>query len=181
MELSETLFFLDSKRDISFLKFLDDFDSDKRWLYSILAIDNLLISFDYQLDRKTALIEKMKSNFAKEFGINKYLRKKINDKYSSFENQIKIVLGRETSHDDTFLKNRIESEDEEITKIAKKIICACSNNSEQIDILVESYIHMMFNRIFKSRQRTYEMLIYDFVFKLYKTQQYLKNVNNTIK
>ena len=32
-----------------------------------------------------------------------------------------------------------------------------------------SYIHMMLNRIFKARQRTYEMLLYDLLYRFYKT------------
>ena len=36
--------------------------------------------------------------------------------------------------------------------------------------LMGSYIHMLINRLFKSKQRLHEMVIYDFLFRYYKSE-----------
>jgi thiopeptide-type bacteriocin biosynthesis protein len=43
----------------------------------------------------------------------------------------------------------------------------------QLQDVLGSYIHMTMNRLFKSKQRMYEMLVYDFSYKNYKTMAYV--------
>ena len=40
---------------------------------------------------------------------------------------------------------------------------------------LSSHIHMMINRQFTSRQRQYELVIYDHLFRFYKTQMFQKS------
>jgi hypothetical protein len=42
---------------------------------------------------------------------------------------------------------------------------------EEVDLndLITSYIHMMMNRSFRSRQRIHELVLYDFLYRYYKS------------
>ena len=39
-----------------------------------------------------------------------------------------------------------------------------------LDDLLASYMHMSLNRIFKAKQRTHEMVIYDLLYRYYKSE-----------
>ena len=58
-----------------------------------------------QLEQKTKLLEEMKINFGKEFGMNKHLRKQLNEKYAKFEPQIKQLFIATDDENLTFLQN----------------------------------------------------------------------------
>lgn len=38
------------------------------------------------------------------------------------------------------------------------------------DSLLSSYIHMMLNRLFRSKNRIHELVIYDFMYQYYKSE-----------
>lgn len=46
--------------------------------------------------------------------------------------------------------------------------------------LMGSYVHMLMNRLFKSKQRMHEMVIYDFLYRYYKSELAKKkySINN---
>ncbi|MCC8199436.1 MAG: hypothetical protein LIP06_12945 [Tannerellaceae bacterium] len=48
-----------------------------------------------------------------------------------------------------------------------------------IEYLISSYIHMMMNRIFRSRNRVHELIIYDFMDRYYKSKVARSKYNST--
>ena len=171
MELSEQLFCLDSQMTLDFLSQIDSFQSNYRWLFGIAAIDALLESFGYDLEQKTKLLEGMKTSFGKEFGMNKHLRKQMNEKYDTFETQIKTLFQEDIEDENlAFVRASALQNQEELKVIALKIKGLLSEN--QLQDILGSYIHMTMNRLFKSKQRMYEMMVYDFLYKNYKTKAY---------
>ncbi len=171
MELSEQLFCLDSRMTLDFLSQIDSFQSNYRWLFGIAAIDALLVAFEYDLAQKTKLLEGMKTSFGKEFGMNKHLRKQMNEKYDTFEIQINTLFQKEIEDENlAFVRASALQHQEELKTIALKIKGLLSEN--QLQDVLGSYIHMTMNRLFKSKQRMYEMVVYDFLYKNYKTMAY---------
>ncbi len=169
IELSEQLFSLDSTKILNFLSQLDSFQSDYRWLFGLLAIDGLLDVFEYDLQQKVKLLEDMKTNFGKEFGMNKHLRKQMNEKYDKFEAQIKILFQEDIEDENlAFVKASALQNQQELRLIAQEIKSLLLSYSLQS--VLASYIHMTMNRLFKSKQRLYEMIVYDFAYKNYKTK-----------
>ncbi len=173
MELSETLFCIDSNATLDLLSNLEHFQSDYRWLYAMISIDALFNAFDYSLSQKTRLMEHLKTAFAKEHGMNKHLRKQLNEKYATFDTSIKTLFLAEAEDDNlAFLQRHAALKQADFTPIALKIKQLCNEN--QLNDLLGSYIHMMLNRLFKSKQRTYEMVVYDFVYKNYQRMGFVK-------
>ncbi len=173
MELSETLFCIDSNATLDLLSNLEHFQSDYRWLYAMISIDALLNAFDYSLSQKTRLMEHLKTSFGKEHGMNKHLRKQLNEKYATFEAQIKMLFLAEAEDENlAFLQLHAALKQEGFTPIALKIKQLCNEN--QLNDLLGSCIHMMLNRLFKSKQRTYEMVVYDFAYKNYQRMGFVK-------
>ena len=52
--------------------------------------------------------------------------------------------------------------------LAKYKIDSCGLS---IDSLLASYIHMMMNRLFKSKNRLHELVLYEFLYRYYKGEQ----------
>jgi lantibiotic biosynthesis protein len=171
MALSEELFCVDSNATLDFLSQIDSFQSNYRWLYGVVAIDAMLNAFGYNLDQKTKLLEIMKTSFGKEFGMNKHLRKQLNEKYDTYEQQIQILFQNDIEDENlAFVKQCAYQCQLNLEPIAAQIKALLPEN--QMANVLSSYIHMTMNRLCKSKQRMYEMVVYDFAFKNYQTRKY---------
>jgi lantibiotic biosynthesis protein len=168
MLLSEQLFCADSISTLLFLKELDNFTSAYRWLYGLGCIDAILVAFEYDAPRKAALIEKLKASFGKEFGMNKHLRKQINDKFKQHEALMNTFydVNDETNEHIIAIRLHIHTKIRLYQPFIKGILQA--TNYDSLDNLMISYLHMFVNRLFKSKQRLYELVLYEFICKKYQ-------------
>jgi thiopeptide-type bacteriocin biosynthesis protein len=69
MELSEEIFFHDSEATLRLLCLLGGDTSEKyRWLFAMCQIDALLDDFNFSLNAKQELLERLQQNYFTEFG-----------------------------------------------------------------------------------------------------------------
>ncbi|WP_338648517.1 thiopeptide-type bacteriocin biosynthesis protein [Flavobacterium sp. KS-LB2] len=175
IDLSETLFYYDSKMVVDFLKLMSKYDNGEefRWLFSLKAIDSHLESFNYTLQEKQNLINQLKNSYRKEYDESKFLGKQLNDKYRDFRNKIDEFMnindnGADSSPFlDVLLKKSLNIEQTVIEILKLKL-----NNELLVDFnnLNASYIHMFMNRLFKSKNRLHEMVCYDFLNRHYMSK-----------
>jgi thiopeptide-type bacteriocin biosynthesis protein len=174
IEISEDLFFFDSQMVINFIDIFKENESDDiRWLFAIRAIDELLVDFGFEDLRKLSLLEFLKEEFAKEFAMNKYLKVQLDKKYRNNISKITNVFN--SKHNDLevncivdLLKNRsVKSK-----YIVQDLISRENLNTLERSLfeLLPSFIHMMINRLFRSKQRQNELVIYFFLFKYYSSK-----------
>lgn len=183
IELSEKLFFYDSEMIVNMI---DMIDGDKgeviRWLFAVRAIDSLLDDFSYNELQKLKLLENLKDGFGKEFGMNKNLKIQLDKKFRNERQKIIDVMNKDNDSEsemkplfDLILKKSIKVKPLALNVLElnnkKKLIRPLSD-------LMGSYIHMLMNRIFKSKQRMHEMVIYDLLFKYYKSEIAKKKYNS---
>lgn len=176
MELSEDLFFHDSVLVVNFINLIEGFEGEElRWLFSLKAIDCLLTDFKFSTDEKIVLMERLKNAYANEFGMTKSLKNQINSKYAIKRNQIISFLsdleidGNRYYEIEKILNKKSKNVTPTITKILE--IYQSKKNNVEINHFLSSHIHMLANRIFKSKSRLNEMVVYNFLFKYY---MYLK-------
>ena len=67
----------------------------------------------------------------------------------------------------TELNKRIDPARNKALKMVGDEILRLSNKEVPFDYILSSYIHMSINRLFRSKQRKNEMVIYDFLNKYY--------------
>lgn len=172
MEYAEMIFFYDSEMCIQLLEIIkgEELDEDK-CLSSLMAVDALLDDFQYTGSRKLELLRNLNFSFAKEFNKDTKLAKQISTKYRKFRNRIDDVIFNDKGSERALsIQNIIRRRSERIKPIADKIIAVTNKtDTHELDDLCGSYIHMMMNRLFRARQRTYEMVLYDFLFRTYKS------------
>jgi len=170
MEVSETLFFHDSTMITNLLNLIDDSDEGEklRWLFSLKAIDTFLDDFSLSEDHKLYIIEQMKISFCSEFNMNKHLKKQLDKKFIAYRTDIDDFMTTTINNAGELLPiyHLLDTKSKSSKLLAKDIISSADKNN--LDHFFTSHIHMIMNRIFRSNNRLFEMVIYYFLFKNYK-------------
>lgn len=165
---TEIYFFYESEMILKILKYfyLNNLEDDI-WVCSFTLIDQLLSSFSITIKEKEDLLLNLKNNFYKEFAVHRNFKKQLDKKYRKHRQLILEML----------LENRYKNE---ITKIIKSTINENEKTRNEIlklhdgsnHILLNllgNYIHMMLNRLFCNQQRLHELLVYDFLWRSYRS------------
>ncbi|MCK5168801.1 MAG: thiopeptide-type bacteriocin biosynthesis protein [Bacteroidales bacterium] len=175
MDLAEELFFHDSEMIVKMIDLIEGDEGEIiRWLFAVRAIDSLLDDFTYDDQQKLILLESLKEGFGREFGINKMLKHQLDKKFRLERKRIDEVMNKEsdTQSDMNPLFELLKQKSLRIKHITKEILSIEKENMllRPLDDLMGSYIHMLMNRMFKSKQRVHEMVIYDFLYRYYKSE-----------
>jgi len=187
IELAESLFFHDSCMIVNMIDMIEgDQGEIYRWLFGMRAIDALLDDFQYDKMQKKELMQLLSDSYNMEFNMNKDSKAHIGQKYRKERPLINEVMDRSKDETNEILPlfELIGKKSAEINNIIDDIIKLKSNSQLQIPLndLLGSYIHMLCNRLFKSKQRIHELVIYTFLLKYYeseiartKSKQQIKN------
>lgn len=174
LETTESLFCIDSENVLSVLKSLTDKPESFRWMIGLKMIDSLLSNFQYNLSSKLRLMLLLSEGFKGEFGFDLYNSKQLNAKYREYRSLVGNII-KEYIEDESFLylyhilldkRHRYRLIINELLTKYKVDRCGLS-----MDSLLASYIHMMMNRLFKSKNRLYELVMYEFLYRYYKGEQ----------
>ncbi|MBV6485708.1 MAG: Nisin biosynthesis protein NisB [Flavobacteriales bacterium] len=174
MILSEQLFFFDSSCTINLLSKIKGNEGEElRWLFGIKAVDELLNVFQYTTEQKLYLLEKLKTGFAVEFNMNKSLKIQLDKKYRDKRNIIEIFLLDDTELNKKygFITTLLNTHKTNISPVVQQILNMGQSNMLELPLndLSASYIHMLLNRLFKNKQRLHEMVVYDFMWRTYRS------------
>lgn len=162
----ETLFYFDSLLVLELLKNVEGSD-EKRWLFSIRLIDTLLDKFDLSAEKKMEYYESLNKSYSQEFNFNKRLKVQLDDKYRKYSKAIMETM----SSNESYIKNGIAQffihslPVIEIIKLRERK----AQLEVPIDNIIGSIIHMHLNRIFRTKQRLHEFVIYYFLSKFSKS------------
>jgi len=178
MEVSESLFYHDSEATVRFLDLIEGNEGENlRWLFGLRSINELLSGFKYSLDDKLELMNYLKTGFGKEFGMSRPLKKQLDDKYRKERNSISSFLNFSQNENPDYapILSVLEYKQIALEPIIEEILSLKNDKYDQLKLnnLLGSYIHMLMNRLFKSKNRLNEMVCYDFLFRYYKTQSAL--------
>lgn len=166
----ETYFGLESEMIVKVIDMLEgDEGEELRWLFALRAIDSLLDDFGYDEDGKMIILEKLKSNFAQEFNTNKQLQKQLDSKYRANQKKIESFLSHQEKDPELMpLFESIELKSRASVSCIKKM--SFYLNETNRDSILGSIIHMLMNRIFRSKNRLHEMVLYDMLYRHYRKE-----------
>jgi thiopeptide-type bacteriocin biosynthesis protein len=176
MALSEEIFHLDSLMVVGTLVQLDgDAGERVRWLMALRASDRLLDDFGLTLDEKEALIAKFRDGYGREFGLNKGTRQQLRAKYRRDKREIEEVLGADEAAEGEYrpLYQVLAARSAALRPLAAEINSLVNRSESDVkrNDLLCSYLHMMNNRFFRTRQRLHELVLYDFLALYYRSRQ----------
>jgi thiopeptide-type bacteriocin biosynthesis protein len=175
IELAEKLFFHDSKMMVDMLSLIEGDEGERiRWLFGLRAVDSFLDDFGFNMEQKYELVTKLRENFGAEFGLNHGLKEQLESKFRKERAQINETMDRATDDVSEMypLFKMIEQRSAGFQPIVKNILELKEQNRLLVEFndLLWSYSHMMVNRLFKSRQRLHELVLYDFLHRYYKSE-----------
>jgi lantibiotic biosynthesis protein len=179
---TETLFHNDSRCTLQFINLIEGDSGEKiRWLFALLSMDHLLNDFGYSLQEKLKIAKQAKTNFDNEFNRKAVLNKQVNEIYAKNEMDIDHFINPTTIEKDykpiwKILEKRTIKNQSPIKRINQLI--EKRELSININNLILSYLHMICNRIFLTKHRLHEMVVYDFLYKYYSKQLFVKNHQN---
>ncbi|HAD33068.1 MAG TPA: hypothetical protein DCF44_00940 [Chitinophagaceae bacterium] len=173
IEIIEEYFHSDSELILSFLHFLNsNCDDSVRWQYAIYVADSICNSFHLTLIEKIRLFQNMSNEFIMEHGGDKGLKIQLDKLARTNKSDILNLLMLENKNGVNGIKEHLEIRKNILVSFAKHLdLSFISANKSEILKLIPSLIHMSLNRLFISRQRTNEMVVYYLLFKNLKTIQ----------
>lgn len=175
IELAENLFYNDSVLTVGIVSLIQGDEGENiRWLVGLRSIDEFINDFGYSLEQKFELLTIMKDSFAKEYNMDKYLKIQLGDKFRKQRKFIESILNTQNDKDSDLqsILYLIKQRGVQNKPIVESIIKL--KNKELLEDLLNnymwSYLHMLNNRLFKSKQRTHELVIYYFLYQFYKSK-----------
>ncbi|WP_241676861.1 thiopeptide-type bacteriocin biosynthesis protein [Chryseobacterium sediminis] len=173
IEDAETLFYRNSELAIQCL----DYDDEEKIIASLFYIDKLLDRLNLSIDERMKWVNNYNIAFKKEFNTDKRLNSQLDKKYRAFKPKFRDFIQSEEFAEEREL---IISNLDEMALILQNIIYHSENQTLEVSMesFFKSFFHMNINRLFVSNQRVFEMVIYDYLHRYYKTLHY--QVNNTM-
>ncbi|WP_109097195.1 thiopeptide-type bacteriocin biosynthesis protein [Aquimarina sp. AU58] len=168
---SETLFFYDSTMLLDAIELIED--EELYFLFIVKAIDRLLNSFGYEQQQKLELVTRNSLGFKREFHADKGLNKQLDKKYRGLKSKLSSFLETTSMQEDyKILDDLLDHKAKQSLGVVQKIMEVQQDKQLEmpLDDLLSSYIHMLVNRAFRSKQRFYELVCYDFLVRYQKTK-----------
>lgn len=154
---AETLFYIDSTRVLDILA--NAATDDERLAQLFSWITAMIALFIPQVPEQIIFLNAMSTQFKEEFNASKDTTKQLNTLYKKLDLPLK--------------HEPISASAQEAQATAVAALLAINKAQKQpieVNSLLASFIHMTINRTFKSQQRLYELMIYDFLLKQAKTK-----------
>jgi thiopeptide-type bacteriocin biosynthesis protein len=151
------------------------YDDEEKIIVSFFYIDEILNALHLPVQGKLDWMKDFNAAFKREFNADKSLNSQLDKKYRQFKPKLVDFIQSEEFSEE---RNTIISHIQETHTAIQQIIL--HNRSETLGISLQDFFqsifHMHINRLFVSSQRLFEMVIYDYLLRYYKTE----NFNNGI-
>lgn len=171
---SESIFYYDSKMMLNYATLKPYFEKEEtQLLFSFLAIDSFLNSFHLTFNDKLVLLDGLQESFKKEFNVDKQLKKEFDKNYRELSLEIESFLTNKLVEEYAEIFSAIYEKQNKVDLLVSNIKC---NIQIPLNSFLISHVHMMINRQYASKQRTYECLIYDHLYRYYKMVSYKNKI-----
>jgi thiopeptide-type bacteriocin biosynthesis protein len=182
IELVESIFLHDSNLSVYLIENKLNPNPQRLWKYAIKSIDTYLDDFQLTLPEKLELMSELSKYFQKAFGFNKDLMMQLDYKYRKEKESVShfIKLNDALTGEDLVLINLLSKKTAALKPIIAEIISMEKNNSLIISKkeLIKDLLHLMINRMFTSKQKKVELVIYYFLCEYYKSATARSSSNN---
>lgn len=164
IEETEIFFYHDSELMLSWLS--HNPSDELSFLFVLKLIDFRLNCLNFTQNEKIEFFKRLQLSFKHEFHYDKLMLQSLSKKYRALYPEIDKVLN--LSENENALLHKLLSKDRVYSlSLMDKILTKKKNVLKEPDIndYMASLFHMSLNRLFRSKQRVYEMLAYDFLYR----------------
>nr|WP_295924383.1 lantibiotic dehydratase [uncultured Dyadobacter sp.] len=170
-EQTESIFHADSLAVIDILEIIGEDNEQLRWQAGLVGASQLIEDLGFRDIRKLELIQVVHGQLLTELSSNKLLTKQLDKKYRAFKNIIWQTLAG-GDHENLYSINKI------LSLRSERIACILKNINPPFHLdnsTAASFIHIFLNRLFTSRGREQELVIYHYLYKHYKSTMKRQN------
>lgn len=174
IEICEDIFSIDSEFVLEAIPTLaGDTGMDARWKLALVGIDRLLDDLGLTPNGKAELVRRLRDGYAVEFGSDQLLKRHIGDRFrveraeleQLVEGDVPGPLGR------GFQLLRRRSERLQAPAARLREASARERLSTPLAEIAASLAHMSTNRLLRSAHRAHELVLYDFLDRLYRAHR----------
>jgi len=175
MRLCERLFHADSEAVLAIVESLEgDAGDDARWRLALCGVDRLLGDLGLGLEARRKVVESMRNNLAREFGIETNFEKQLGQRFRRERSALEALLAPAVDEAHPLAPGLALLERRSITQRAVAGDLAAAERAGRLQMpvagLAASLVHMHTNRILRSAARAQELIVYDFLLRLYDSQ-----------
>ncbi len=176
--LAERLFEADSEAVLALLPAMEgDAGARARWQLTLLGLDRWLDELGLDLAGRLAVVRPQRDGLAKEIGGGKDLRLSLDRKFRGERAQLADLLAgaAETARSEAWeagreaFRRRAEQTAPVLAQLAA--LGFQGQPASPLTALVPSLLHMHANRMLRSAARPHELVLYDFLTRLYESQR----------
>ena len=176
IELAEQIFQVDSEAVLEILENLEEGDEgeDERWRMALLGIDRLLEDFGFDLDGKRKSMDQVRRELTKELHTDESLKRGLGDRFRKESQSLELLLDPAREGESSLapglavLRRRSERLIPLVGEL--KSLLATRRLSQPLAVVAPSFIHMHVNRLLRSAHRNQEVVLYDFLARLYEAR-----------
>ncbi len=167
MELAESIFGADSEATCQLIEVCGH-DAESRWQLALLGMNGLLCDAGLGLAQRAAFAQAASDSYAAEVGANAATRRAIGMKYRHHAPQLARLLAQPP----TRVREILEQRSARTLPLWAEVELASSAGTLAVSKadLVRSFVHMHVIRLLGVRARSYELLLYSFLRRLYALQ-----------
>jgi thiopeptide-type bacteriocin biosynthesis protein len=175
IELTERLFHADSEAVLALATRLpEDPRGDVRWRIALLAMDRLLADLGFDLDTRRAVVRRARDAFAAELPADARFHHQVGTKFRPERAGLMALLDL-TPEIDTplaFGREVLRRRSHRLAPVLAELkACARAGRlTVPLPELAVSYLHMHANRLLRSAHRAQELVLYDFLSRLYESR-----------
>jgi thiopeptide-type bacteriocin biosynthesis protein len=175
IELAERLFHADSEAVLLLAEwFPGDTRGDLRWRLALVGMDLLLSEMEFDSDTRLEVIRKARDSFAKEFRADAPFKHQLATKFRTERRRLEALLD-DTEAADVPTRHCLEilrQRSKRLTEVLNELKALARDGRLFLPLteLAPSYLHMHANRLLRSAQRAQELVLYDFLCRLYESR-----------
>ncbi|HJW33509.1 MAG TPA: lantibiotic dehydratase [Holophagaceae bacterium] len=171
MPLSEAFFETDSDAVLALLEaHPGDPGADARWRLCLKGMDLLLDELGFELPAKGELMAGLRLGFLREFRGEGYFEHQLGDRFRKDRKALEALMG---GSGDAGLARGLDilaARTEALRPAFAELRALGDAGKVDLRSLAGSYLHMHANRLLRSSQRAQELVLYDFLSRLYESQ-----------
>jgi len=176
IELAEKFFQADSEATLEILEMLEvgDEGADERWRLAVVGIDTLLGDLGFDLEGKRALLRRVRGEFARELSLVGSVKQGLGARFRKESRSLQLLL-EPANNDESPLSPGIAVLRRRSDRLAPvfgelKALEQAGRLSRPLTSIAPSYVHMHVNRQLRSAHGPEELVLYDFLARLYESQ-----------
>jgi lantibiotic biosynthesis protein len=173
---SEDFFHIDSEAVLTIIELLSgDEGNDARWRLALRGMDLLLEDLGLELKEKLALMRNIRAGFAREFNADARLERQLDAKFRAERANILTLFdsAQEAEHPLAPGLVALRERSAPMARVTAQLkeLAANGTLTTTINDLAASYLHMHANRMLRGAARHQELVMYDFLRRIYESQE----------